>query len=44
MAGRALTATDVVTALSQQNVEIAAGQVGQQPSFPDSIIRSACVW
>src|SRR5271170_4950878 len=32
MAGRALTATDVVTALSEQNVEIAAGQVGQQPS------------
>ena len=34
MAGRALTATDVVTALSEQNVEIAAGQVGQQPSVP----------
>src|SRR3984885_2715980 len=34
MAGRALTATDVVTALSEQNVEIAAGQVGQQPSIP----------
>src|ERR1700729_2029265 len=34
MAGRALTATDVVNALSEQNVEIAAGQVGQQPSVP----------
>jgi hydrophobic/amphiphilic exporter-1 (mainly G- bacteria), HAE1 family len=34
MAGRALTATDVVTALSEQNVEIAAGQVGQQPAVP----------
>src|ERR1700722_19464685 len=33
MAGRALTATDVVNALSEQNVEIAAGQVGQQPSL-----------
>ncbi len=31
MAGRALTATDVVSALSEQNVEVAAGQVGQQP-------------
>ncbi len=34
MAGRGLTATDVVAALSEQNVEIAAGQVGQQPSVP----------
>jgi HAE1 family hydrophobic/amphiphilic exporter-1 len=34
MAGRGLTATDVVSALSEQNVEIAAGQVGQQPSLP----------
>ncbi|MGH9495878.1 MAG: efflux RND transporter permease subunit, partial [Candidatus Sulfotelmatobacter sp.] len=34
MAGRGLTATDVVSALSEQNVEIAAGQVGQQPSIP----------
>src|SRR5215467_1426379 len=33
MAGRGLTATDVVSALSEQNVEIAAGQVGQQPSI-----------
>src|ERR1700726_5359076 len=32
MGGRGLTATDVVSALSEQNVEIAAGQVGQQPS------------
>ncbi len=32
MAGRALTAPDVVSALSEQNVEVAAGQVGQQPS------------
>ncbi len=34
MAGRGLTATDVVNALSEQNVEVAAGQVGQQPSMP----------
>src|SRR6202049_4892671 len=32
MAGRALTAPDVVAALSEQNVEVAAGQVGQQPA------------
>jgi hydrophobic/amphiphilic exporter-1 (mainly G- bacteria), HAE1 family len=32
MAGRGLTAPDVVNALSQQNVEVAAGQVGQQPA------------
>src|SRR5579859_4473909 len=34
MAGRALTAPDVVSGLSEQNVEVAAGQVGQQPSKP----------
>src|SRR6202167_2984710 len=33
LAGRALTAPDVVSALSEQNVEVAAGQVGQQPSM-----------
>src|SRR6202140_1981755 len=33
MAGRGLTAPDVVSALSEQNVEVAAGQVGQQPSM-----------
>jgi hydrophobic/amphiphilic exporter-1 (mainly G- bacteria), HAE1 family len=33
MAGRALTAPDVVSALSEQNVEVAAGQVGQQPAI-----------
>src|SRR5580692_2017563 len=31
LAGRGLTAPDVTSALSEQNVEIAAGQVGQQP-------------
>ncbi|HUM07202.1 MAG TPA: multidrug efflux RND transporter permease subunit [Terriglobales bacterium] len=34
MAGRGLTATDVVAALAEQNVEVAAGQVGSQPSLP----------
>jgi len=33
MAGRGLTAPDVVNALSEQNVEVAAGQVGQQPAI-----------
>jgi hydrophobic/amphiphilic exporter-1 (mainly G- bacteria), HAE1 family len=32
MAARGLTASDVVTALAQQNVQIAAGQVGQAPA------------
>ena len=35
MASRALTADDVVSALQEQNVEVAAGQVGSQPSLPD---------
>lgn len=34
MAGRALTADDVVSALQEQNVEISAGQVGSQPALP----------
>src|SRR5438477_8743947 len=33
MAGRGLTAPDVVNALQEQNVEVAAGQVGQQPAM-----------
>src|SRR6202158_3142161 len=33
MAGRGLTAPDVVSAVSGQNVEVAAGQVGQQPAM-----------
>ena len=35
MAGRGLVASDVVEALREQNVQIAAGQVGQSPSAPD---------
>src|SRR5579862_3999910 len=34
MAGRGLTADDVVNALSEQNVEVAAGSVGSQPAMP----------
>jgi HAE1 family hydrophobic/amphiphilic exporter-1 len=34
MASRALTADDVVNALQEQNVEVAAGQVGAQPAIP----------
>src|ERR1700704_4644977 len=34
MASRSLTAPDVVSALSEQNVEVAAGQVGSQPAIP----------
>ncbi len=34
LAARALTATDVVNALMEQNVEIPAGQLGQPPSSP----------
>ena len=34
MASRALTADDVVSALGEQNVEVAAGQVGSQPALP----------
>jgi len=34
MASRGLTAGDVVSALEEQNVEVAAGQVGQPPSKP----------
>jgi hydrophobic/amphiphilic exporter-1 (mainly G- bacteria), HAE1 family len=33
LAGRSLTAGDVVNALSEQNVEVAAGQVGQEPAM-----------
>jgi len=41
MAGRSLTADDVVAALGEQNVEVAAGQVGAQPPCPARISRSA---
>ena len=34
MAARGLTATDIVTALQQQNIEIAAGSLGAPPANP----------
>jgi len=34
LAARGLTALDVTNALTEQNVEVAAGQLGQQPSDP----------
>jgi len=34
LAARQLTATDVISALQEQNVEVPAGQIGQQPSSP----------
>ena len=38
LAARDLTAADVINALSEQNVEIPAGQVGQPPSDPESAL------
>ena len=35
MAARGLTATDILSALTEQNVQVASGQVGQPPSRPD---------
>src|SRR6476661_3462340 len=35
LAAYALTATDVISALQEQNVEIPAGQLGQQPADPN---------
>ena len=40
MAGRGLTAPDVVNALSEQNVEVAAGQVGQQPAIAGTAVSN----
>lgn len=34
LAARGLTATDVINALSEQNVQVAAGQIGQPPAPP----------
>ncbi len=39
LAARGLTASDVVTSLAQQNVQIAAGQVGQQPASKDQMFQ-----
>ena len=40
--GRNLTADEVVAALREQNVQVAAGQVGQPPARPGRRSRSAC--
>ena len=39
LAARGLTASDVVSALSQQNVQIASGQVGAPPSSSDQMFQ-----
>lgn len=39
LAARGLTATDVVNALSEQNVEIPAGQVGQPPANANQVYQ-----
>jgi HAE1 family hydrophobic/amphiphilic exporter-1 len=41
LAARGLTALDVTNALSEQNVEVAAGQLGQQPSDPKQTFQMA---
>ena len=39
LAGRGLTAGDVTGALREQNVQVAAGSVGAQPSSPDQMYQ-----
>ena len=39
LAARGLTASDVVSALSQQNVQIASGQVGAQPAAANQMFQ-----
>lgn len=41
LAARGLTALDVTNALAEQNVEIPAGQLGQQPSDPSQAFQMA---
>ncbi len=41
LAARGLTALDVTNALAEQNVEVAAGQLGQQPSDPNQTFQMA---
>jgi hydrophobic/amphiphilic exporter-1 (mainly G- bacteria), HAE1 family len=41
LAARGLTALDVTNALSEQNVEVAAGQLGQQPADPHQQFQMA---
>ena len=39
LAGHGLTATDVTNALREQNVQVAAGSVGAQPSSPEQMYQ-----
>ena len=39
MAERGLTATNILTALQEQNVQVAAGQIGQPPAATDQIYQ-----
>jgi hydrophobic/amphiphilic exporter-1 (mainly G- bacteria), HAE1 family len=39
LAGRGLTAGDITNALREQNVQVAAGSVGAQPSTPDQMYQ-----
>ena len=39
LAGRGLTATDVTNALREQNIQVAAGSVGAQPSSEDQMFQ-----
>src|SRR5437762_1746733 len=39
MAGRNLSASDVVTAVQQQNIQVAAGQIGQPPVPPGQVFQ-----
>jgi HAE1 family hydrophobic/amphiphilic exporter-1 len=39
MASRGLTATDVLAALQEQNVQVAAGQIGQPPTQPGQMVQ-----
>ena len=45
LAARGLTASDVVSALQEQNVEIPAGQLGQPPVGSEAgCTRCRCAW
>ncbi|MGL4419457.1 MAG: efflux RND transporter permease subunit, partial [Gemmataceae bacterium] len=39
MAARSLSATDIVRAVEQQNIQVAAGQVGQPPIAPGQVFQ-----
>ncbi|MGD1912435.1 MAG: efflux RND transporter permease subunit [Rivularia sp. (in: cyanobacteria)] len=39
LASRNLTAQDVIDALNEQNVQVGAGQIGQQPTLPDQMYQ-----